>query len=71
MEKSESTHGGKRPGAGRKPVAPEERRDQVYSIKLTVCEKELLESTDARKWAREVLLRTAKRRSASGGGRTP
>jgi hypothetical protein len=57
-----SQHGGKREGAGRKPATPGERRDQVFSIKLTADEKHLLERTEARKWARAVLLSNAKRR---------
>jgi hypothetical protein len=58
-----SPHGGKREGAGRKPKPPDERRDQVFSIKLTLDEKRLLEETDARDWARDTLVRTAKRRT--------
>ncbi len=58
-----STHGGKRDGAGRKPKPADERRDQVFSIKLTLDEKRLLEEADARKWARDTLIRTAKRRT--------
>jgi hypothetical protein len=57
------SHGGKREGAGRKPKPPEERRDQVFSIKLTLDEKRLLEETEARDWARDTLIRTAKRRT--------
>jgi hypothetical protein len=55
-------HGGKREGAGRPPKAPEERRDQVFSIKLTADEKALLDETEARKWARDVLVRSARKR---------
>lgn len=55
-------HGGKREGAGRPPMAPEERRDQVFSVKVTMAEKRLLEQTDARKWARDVLLKSARKR---------
>jgi len=55
--------GGKREGAGRKPLPPDERRDQVFSIKLTLDEKRLLEERDARSWARDVLLQSAKRRT--------
>ena len=62
MTKQTSQHGGKRPGAGRKPKPPGERRDQVFSLKLTLEEKRLLEATEARSWAREVLLRSAKKR---------
>jgi hypothetical protein len=35
----------------------------VFSIKLTLDEKRLLEETDARDWARDTLVRTAKRRT--------
>ena len=59
---SKSLHGGKRDGAGRKPKPPDERRDQVFSVKLTVDEKRLLDETNAREWARDTLIRTAKRR---------
>lgn len=55
-------HGGKRLGAGRKPKPTAERRDQVFSIKLTLEEKHLLEEADARSWARDVILKAAKRR---------
>jgi hypothetical protein len=59
----QSTHGGTREGAGRKAKPPDERRDQVFSIKLTADEKRLLEEADARNWARDTLIRTAKRRT--------
>ena len=62
MVNNEPTHGGKREGAGRRPVAPEDRLDHVFSVKLTASEKELLDSADVKKWARETLVRTAKRR---------
>lgn len=54
--------GGKRPGAGRKPKPQEERRDKVFSVKLTDEEKQLLDSANAREWARDTLLKAAKRR---------
>ncbi len=60
---TKSLHGGKRVGAGRKPKPPDERRDQVFSVKLTLDEKRLLEETNAREWARDTLIRTAKRRA--------
>lgn len=60
---TKSLHGGKREGAGRKPKPPDERRDQVFSIKLTLDEKRLLDDAEARTWARETLIRTAKRRT--------
>jgi hypothetical protein len=62
MEKVPSKRGGKRPGAGRKPKPPDERRDQVFSVKLTRDEKRLLEETHARAWARDVLLKSARKR---------
>ena len=57
-----SKRGGKRAGAGRKPKPPEDRRDRVFSIKLTADEKRLLDDTDARSWARGALLRSARQR---------
>lgn len=63
MENKPTKHGGKRPGAGRPAKDPETRRDQVFSIKLTADEKQLLESTEARNWARDALLRVAKRKA--------
>jgi hypothetical protein len=57
-----SQHGGKRPGAGRKPVADDERRDKIFAVKLTSNEKRLLDEAEAGKWARSVLLSNAKRR---------
>jgi hypothetical protein len=62
MAKKQSNRGGKREGAGRKPLPPDERRDQVFSIKLTLDEKRLLDNTDARAWAREVLVKSARKR---------
>ena len=62
MAKKQSNRGGRREGAGRKPLPPSERRDQVFSIKLTAAEKRLLDDTDARQWARTALLSNAKRR---------
>lgn len=62
MTEQPSKRGGKRPGAGRPPKPSNERRDQVFSVKLTGDEKRLLETTDAREWARDVLLRSARRR---------
>jgi hypothetical protein len=63
MAKDSPKHGGKRTGAGRKPKPPDERRDQVFSIKLTLDEKRLLEETGARSWARDVLIKSARKRS--------
>lgn len=62
MEKQPPQHGGKRPGAGRPPKPDDERRDQVFSIKLTQDEKRLLDESDARTWARDVLIRSARKR---------
>jgi hypothetical protein len=62
MAKKTSNRGGKREGAGRPPKPPEERRDQVFSVKLTADEKAMLDATDARKWARDVLVRSARKR---------
>ena len=62
MKKQKPKHGGKRPGAGRKPKPPDQRRDKVFSVKLTSDEKQLLEEAEARQWARDVLLRSAKRK---------
>jgi len=55
-------HGGKRTGAGRPPKPDSERRDQVFSVKLTADEKQLLDNAEARAWAREVLLKAAKQK---------
>ena len=62
MAKQTSSRGGAREGAGRKPLPPDERRDQVFSVKLTLDEKRLLEETDARKWARDILVKSARKR---------
>jgi hypothetical protein len=63
MAKEPSKHGGSRPGAGRKPKPVDQRRDQVFSVKLTAEEKCLLDETDARTWARDLLVRSARKRS--------
>jgi hypothetical protein len=63
MVKKQSNRGGRRKGAGRPALPPDERRDQVFSVKLTADEKLLLDETGARKWARDVLLRSASRRT--------
>jgi hypothetical protein len=57
-----TSHGGKREGAGRKPAVDGQVRDQVFSVRLTAKEKALLDSTQAKDWARDVLLKSAKRR---------
>lgn len=62
MAKKQTNRGGAREGAGRKSLPPDERRDQVFSVKLTLAEKHLLEATDARQWARDVLVKSARKR---------
>jgi hypothetical protein len=57
--------GGKRPGAGRPRVPDNERRDQVFSVKLTIDEKQLLDETDARAWARATICAAAEKKRAS------
>jgi hypothetical protein len=59
MAKKLLKHGGKRPGAGRPAKPPGTQRDQVFSIKLTADEKHMLDDSDARTWARELLLKAA------------
>lgn len=59
---AKNAHGGKRQGAGRKPAVEGEKRDKVFSVRITADEKALLEATDAKTWARDVLLTSAKRR---------
>jgi hypothetical protein len=58
----QSQHGGKRPGSGRKPKPDDEKLDQVFSIRITTDEKRQLDETGARVWARDVLLKAARRR---------
>lgn len=58
----QSQHGGKRPGSGRPPKPDDEKLDQVFSIRVTADDKRLLDETVAREWARDVLLKAAKRR---------
>jgi hypothetical protein len=55
--------GGKREGAGRPPKPASERRDQLFAVKLTAAEKQLLDTAEAGKWARETLLKTARRKA--------
>ena len=55
-------HGGKRVGAGRPAAPPDERRDQVFGVRVTADEKQLLDETDARTWARDVLVKAAQKR---------
>lgn len=66
-----ASHGGKREGAGRKPAVEGEPRDQVFSVRLTAAEKKLLDATNAREWAREVLVKSAKRRKTQSRGVEP
>ena len=61
--KKQNTHGGKREGAGRKPEVQGQKRDKVFSVRLTADEKALLDASDAKTWARDVLLRSAKKRA--------
>jgi hypothetical protein len=56
----QAQHGGKRPGSGRKPLPDTARRDQVFSIKLTLDEKRLLDEAKARSWARDMLVNAAR-----------
>ncbi len=60
------THGGARPGAGRPPVPDAERLSAVYTIRLTAADAELLKQSEARSWARDTLVRAAKRRLQRG-----
>jgi hypothetical protein len=59
----------KQPKMGRPPKAPEDRRTESMKLPLSSDEKEAIESAAAADetkpvtWAREVLLRAAKRRS--------
>jgi hypothetical protein len=58
----ESQHGGKRPGAGRPAIPAGERRDQSFGIKITAAEKRLLDQTDAKTWARALILAAAQKK---------
>jgi hypothetical protein len=52
-------HGGKRPGAGRpRKTNP---KTSVFSCAVTAEELEILRRTNASEWAREVLLKAAKK----------
>ena len=65
-----SGRGGYRPGSGRKPLPPEERRGRMVAVLLTEAEHTLLREVagdvPAGVYAREVLLRHLKRK----GGRS-
>ena len=61
MKKARTVENERAQAESRKPL--DERRDQVFSVKLTLDEKRLLEETEARDWARDTLIRTAKRRT--------
>ena len=63
MAEQQSTHGGRREGAGRKPKSPDERLNEVFAVRLTADEKQLLDSANARAWARDLLVRAAKRKA--------
>lgn len=56
------SHGGKRQGAGRKPKPPKELHNQVFSLKLTLDEKLLLDQSYARDWARDELVNLARQK---------
>ena len=60
MAKKESKRGGARPGAGRpkKPGA----KTAVFSVAVSAEDLELLRATHAKEWAREVLVKSARRR---------
>ena len=54
---------------GRPPKADDERKDNVLRIRMTQDERETLDQAADGKtssWAREVLLRAAKRKASSG-----
>lgn len=58
--------GGRRVGAGRKPLPPEERRDRPVFVRLTRDEETLLSDAAAGEplaaWIRDAALRAARRR---------
>lgn len=60
MGKKKAKHGGKRPGAGRKPSA--NPRDRVFSLRVTAAEHDLLLRTEASKWGPGVLVTAAEKR---------
>jgi hypothetical protein len=43
-------------------LSSDERRDKIFAVKLTEAEKQLLDDTDAKAWARDMLLRSARKR---------
>ena len=54
---------------GRPPKADDERKDNVLRIRMTQDEREILDQAADGKtssWARDVLLRAAKRKALSG-----
>ena len=54
---------------GRPPKADDERKDNVLRIRMTQDEREILDQAADGKtssWARDVLLRAAKRKASSG-----
>jgi hypothetical protein len=63
----ESQHGGKRPGAGRRPLSAEERRDQIFAVKITKAEKRLLDESDAKTWVRPIIFAAAQKKLAELG----
>jgi hypothetical protein len=65
MAKQPPKHGGPREGSGRPPLPAKERRDQLFAIRVTQAEKRLLDATEAREWARDVLVKAAAKRDRS------
>lgn len=59
--KKRSKRGGKRPGAGR--PRKENALTETFSVAVSAADRELLRQLDAGKWAREVLMRSAMRRT--------
>jgi len=58
-----------KPQRGRPPVSDEERREIRFQVRLSATELALLDTAAQGKtstWARETLLRAAKRRLAAG-----
>jgi hypothetical protein len=62
MAKKPPQHGGKREGSGRPKLPAGEKRDKLFAIRVTSEEKKLLDESEALSWAREVLVKAARRR---------
>ncbi len=65
MTQQPQKHGGKRvAGPGKRIGRPrkDNPRTAVFSVAIAEDELQLLRDTDAREWARDVLLKAAKRR---------